>query len=120
MECMTSFNKKYYLQATTWRNKKQVCFLSSNKVGASYGMTVHRREKGKNTRTEIAAPQAQQDYVKYFNVVDHNDCDIADYTTSIHTNRYYLHIFGWVLDRVIHVMYVVVCYMAESGIQKDE
>jgi hypothetical protein len=93
--------------------------LSSNKVGASYGMMVHRREKGKNTRTEIAAPQALQDYVKYFNIVDHNDCDIADYTTSIRTNRYYLRIFGWVLDWIIHVMYVVVCYMAESGIPKD-
>jgi hypothetical protein len=46
MECMTTFNIIYYLQATTWREKKQVCFLSSNKVGASYGMMVHRREKG--------------------------------------------------------------------------
>ncbi len=116
MECTATIKKKYYLQATTWHKKKQVCFLSSNKVGASYGMTVHRREKGKNTVAEIAAPQAQQDYVKYFNAVDRNDCDSADYFTSIHTNHYYLRIFGWILDRVIHVMYVVVCYMAESGI----
>jgi hypothetical protein len=81
---------------------------------------LQRREKRKNTSTEIAAPQAQQDYVKYFNVVDRNDCDIADYSTSIRTNRYYLCIFGWILDRVIHMMYVVVCYMAKSGIQKDK
>jgi hypothetical protein len=67
-------------------------------------MTVNRREKGKNTSTEIAAPRAQQDYVKYFNAVDRNDHDSADYSTSICTNHYYLLIFGWILDRVIHAM----------------
>ncbi len=94
--------------------------MSSNKVGASFGSTVHRRERGKNTSTEIEAPRAQQDYVKYFNAVDHNDHDSADYLTSIRTNRYYLRIFGWILDRVLHVMYVVVSYLAHSGIQNDE
>jgi hypothetical protein len=120
LECTANQNKTYYLQATTWRDKTQVCFLSSNKVGASYGSTVHRRERGKNTSTEIEAPRAQQDYVKYFNAVDRNNCDSADYSTSIRTNRYYLRIFGWILDRVLHVMYVVVSYLAHSGIQNDE
>ena len=49
-----------------------------------------------------------------------NDPDSADYSTSICTIGYYLHIFGWILNWVIHVIYVVVCYMANSGIQKDK
>ncbi len=32
MECMAQGNKKYFLQATTWGDKKQVCFLSSIKL----------------------------------------------------------------------------------------
>jgi hypothetical protein len=69
-----------------------------NKVGASYGTMVHGRGRGKSTSTEIAVPQAQQDYVKYFNAVDCNDCDSADYLTSICTTLYYLQNFGWILD----------------------
>jgi hypothetical protein len=43
LECFARGNKQYYIQATTWHDKKQVTFLSSNKVGASYGQMVHRR-----------------------------------------------------------------------------
>ena len=108
--------KKFYLQATTWRDKKQVCFLSNNVVGPSDGMTVCRAKKGANEKEVIAAPQAQQDYVRYFNAVDRNDRDSADYSTSVRTSRYYLRIFNWVLDRVVHTVYVVVCYLAKSDI----
>jgi hypothetical protein len=53
----------YYLQCTTWKDKKQVSFLSNNKVGRSDGMTVQRRVRGKRTRDTVAAPRAQADYV---------------------------------------------------------
>ncbi len=58
--------------------------------------------------------------MKYFNVVDHNDQDSADYLTPIRTNRYYLCIFCWILDWVNHVLYVVVCYLANSGIRESK
>ena len=48
--------------------------------------------------------------------VDRNDRDSADYSTSIRTNRYYLRIFCWALDRVIHCLYHVVCWMAIRGL----
>ena len=32
------------------------------------------------------------------------------------TIRYYLRIFFWQLDRVVHTCYVVVCYLAAAGI----
>ena len=38
--------KEYYIQNTTWRDKKQVCFLSSNEVGFSNGLSVQRHVKG--------------------------------------------------------------------------
>ena len=81
---------------------------------------VHQRERGSNVSRLIDATRAQQDYMKYFNAVDRNDRDSADYLTSICTNRYYLRIFCWILDRVNHVLYVVVCYLANSGIRESK
>ena len=110
----------YYLQCTTWKDKKQVSFLSNNKVGRSDGMTVQRRIRGKRTRDTVAAPRAQADYVANYNAVDRNDRDSADYSTTIRTNRYYLRIFCWALDRVIHAAYVVVCFLIKSDIGQKE
>ena len=45
---------------------------------------------------------------------------LADYSTSIRTNRYYLRIFCWGLDRVVHAVYVVVCFLAKAGVGKCE
>ena len=42
--------------------------------------------------------------------IDRNDRDSADYLVSIRTNRYYLRICAWALDRVIHCLYQIVCY----------
>lgn len=41
--------------------------------------------------------------------MDQNDWDSSDYSTTIRTNRYYLQIFCWALDRIIHVLYVIDC-----------
>jgi hypothetical protein len=79
---------------------------------------VRRRERDSNASRLINAPRAQQDYIKYFNTVDRNGRDSADYSTSICTNRYYLRIFCWILDRVNHVLFVVECYLANSGIRE--
>jgi len=40
--------KAYYIQCTTWRDKKQVYFLHNFDVGASVGLSVMRHVKGKN------------------------------------------------------------------------
>eukprot|EP00956_Cyclotella_meneghiniana_P022021 scaffold40902_cov50-Cyclotella_meneghiniana.AAC.1 len=67
LELKTPSGKKYYIQATTWRDKKQVCFLSSNEVGFSDGMSVKRHTKKRAQRDTIEAPRAQQDYSRFFN-----------------------------------------------------
>ncbi len=38
--------KTHYIQCTTWRDKKQVMFLSNNRIGATDGLTVKRRIRG--------------------------------------------------------------------------
>ena len=42
------------------------------------------------------------------NGVDHKDRDTADWTVSLKSNRFYLRIFYWLLDSVLHAMYTVV------------
>ena len=51
MKTMTG--KSYYLQCTTWRNKKQVCVLHNSKVGYSDGLSVKRHVKGKKGRVKL-------------------------------------------------------------------
>jgi hypothetical protein len=110
-----STQHEYYVQCTTWKDKKQVMFLSSNKVGRSVEYIVRRQVKGKNHPDKIPGPRVQAEYVENFNVVDRNDRNSANYSTTIHTNRYYTRIFCWALDRVIHAVYVIVCNLSKAG-----
>jgi len=100
--------------------KHATSFLSNNKVARSDDLTVQRRVRGKRTHDTIVAPQAQADYVANNNAVDRNDRDSADYSTTIRMNRYYLRIFCWALDRVIHAVYVVVCFLIKTDIGQKQ
>ena len=84
--------------------------MHNSKVGYSDGLSVKRHVKGKKGRVTIDGPKAQAEYVKYFNAVDRNDRDSADYLTSICTQRYYIYIMCWVLDRVVHTCFAVAIY----------
>ena len=110
----------YYIQATTWRDKKQVCFISSSHAAFSNGLSVKRHVRGKRDREIIDGVRAQLEYTKWMNAVDRNDRDSADYSTSIRSNRYYLRIFCWALDRVVHCLYCVICWCATNGIGPKE
>jgi hypothetical protein len=105
----------YYVQCTMWKDKKQVMFLFSNKVGHSVGHTVSRRVKGKKHPDKIPGLRVHADYVENFNALDRNDRDSANYSTTICTNCYYIQIFCWALDRVIHAVYVIVCNLSKAG-----
>ena len=112
--------RNYYIQCTTWRDKNQVMFLSSKKVGASHGLTVKRRVCEKWEQLTVPEPRAHADYVESMNGVDRNGRASAYYLTSIRTNCYYLRIFCWVLDRVVHAVYVILCFLAKGGVGKKE
>ena len=105
-------NKKelYYIQCTTWKDKKQVTFLHTHLVKHDGDTTVKRHVKGKRQRIKLNAPPIQPEYVKYFNAVDVNDHDSADYSVSIRTNRWYFRVFLWLVDRVVFSCYLIVCY----------
>ncbi len=124
VEQKTKTGKKFWIQASTWQDKKQVLFIHTNKVGLSKteqtSHQVRRSVKGKKRRIILNAPQSQKDYAANFNAVDRNDRDSADYTTSISTHRWYLHLFCWVLDCVVHVVYVVVCYLYKDSVGAKE
>ena len=119
IEMKSTTGKKYCIQCTTWRDKKQVMFLHSHLVGSSTNATVRRHVKGKKQKVEIGAPTSQIDYVGNYNAVDRQDRDSADYTTSIKTVRYYIRIFCWMLDRVVHAIYVIVCHLTSEGNRPD-
>ena len=76
----------HYIQCNTWRDKKQVCFLSSNNVIKGKSWTWYQQE---SLFTE--------------GLCDKNDRDSANWLTSMHQHQllYYLRIFCWVLDRVV-------------------
>ena len=115
----TASKTTYYVKATSWRDKKQVDFLDSHNISRSTKATVKRHVRGKQTRDVITAPQSQVDYAEHFNGVDRNDRDSADYSTSIRTTRYYLRIFCWAKDRVLHACSVIVRWLADAGIGQE-
>jgi hypothetical protein len=86
------------------------------KIGASTGHFVQCSGRGQQGRSTFAEPNAQRDYAKHFNAVDRNDRDLADYTASLRTNRWYLRVFFWLLDRVVHQLYVTLIYCVRNGI----
>ena len=69
--------------------------MHSHLVQNSGNVIIKRHVKNKRNRVNIDAPAIQQNYVKYVNAVDVNDHDIADYSVSIRTNRWYLRVFLW-------------------------
>ena len=48
--------------------------------------------------------------------IANNNRDSADYTTSMRTDRWYLCIFFWLLNRVVHQLYVTMIYCGKYEI----
>jgi hypothetical protein len=59
---------------------------------------------------------AQGNYAEHFHAVDRSDRESADYTASIHTNRWYTRVFFWTVDRVIYCLFVVVVFCAKDNV----
>ena len=91
--------------------------MSSHEVGYTEVLTVKIHTKKNKKQDTIAGPHSQREYVKYFNDVGKNDHKSSFYSTTIQTIRYYLRIFCWELDRVVHSLFVVVCNLLQIGYQ---
>jgi hypothetical protein len=99
------------------KDKKQVGFLHTHLVRPGDGGFTRRGIKNKRRRLVIKCPPVRRDYAQFMSGVDRNDRESADYSTSIRTNRWYLRIFFWVLDRVIFSCYIIAVYLASSGLK---
>jgi hypothetical protein len=114
--CYESRIEKYCVQCTVWKDKKQVAFLHTHKVCSNTeGQVVFRREKGKRQRLELPCPPVQPDYAHHFNGVDIQDKDSANYPTTLKTNRWYMRIFFWCLDRIVFGVWLIVM---NCGVQR--
>ena len=51
-----------------------------------------------------------------FNAIALNDWDSADCTVSIRTNLWYLRVYFWIVDRVVHMLSVVVVFCEKSKV----
>ena len=107
--------RRYFIQCTTWKDKKQVMFLHTHLVGRSSGYSVRRHVRGNSKRIALSAPRIQADYAKHFNAVDRNDRDSADYSCSVRTSRWYLRIVFWLVDRVVFSCFIIVCALSEDN-----
>lgn len=73
LKVKTKKNHTYYVQATTWRDKKQVLFIHSHCIGRSSDLSVKRHVKEKKGRVTLQGTNS-----KHFNAVDRNDRDSSD------------------------------------------
>lgn len=103
-------NSTYNMQCTIWKDEKQVLFLHTNLVKGDGNTKVKRHVKGERKRVNLDALPIQPDCVQYYNAVDINDRDSVVYSCSVRKNMWYLRVFFWLLDRVVHC-----CYCYRSG-----
>ena len=61
------------------------------------------------------SPAVTPEYAAHYSGVDHKDRDTADWTVSVRGSRFYMRIFFWLKDSVIHAMYCIVKF---TGMQK--
>ena len=76
--------------------------------------------KGGQGRVEIHAPQCEIDHVDHFNAVDSNNRDISEFSTTNKNICLYLRIFCWMLDRLVHTLYVILVFLVVSGIWDND
>lgn len=95
-------HKKYYVQATTWKDCKQLMLLQATNIRSSRGLHNVRRSKRKRNGWEVFPwTLAQEDYAKNYAVVDQNSHDSADCSTSMRTNQFYFCILFLLFERVV-------------------
>jgi hypothetical protein len=83
VEQKTDTGKTYYVQCSTWKDKKQVMFVHTTDVGSSRGQhSVSHSGCGSKGQRILQATMAQGNYAEHFHTVDRNDRDSADYTVS--------------------------------------
>ena len=66
-------NPSFSVQATVWKDKKQVGLLHNNLVEPSVDVTVDRWSPSKHKIIPVKSPKTTKDYTGYYSGVDHKD-----------------------------------------------
>jgi hypothetical protein len=104
----------YMVQATVWKDKELVGFLHNHLVQDTKDHTVQQWSQAKKKRDAISSQEVTTNYSYHMNGVDHKDQDTADWTVSLKSNRFYLQIFYWLFDGVLHAMYSIIKVVASN------
>jgi hypothetical protein len=95
-----------------WKDKKLVGFLHNHLVANTEDHTVERWSPWKKKRKSNCSHEVVTDYSHHMNGVDDKDRDTADWTVLLKSNRFYLRIFYWLFDGVLHAMYSIIKVVA--------
>ena len=94
-------------------------FLHIHLVEPSKDNVITRHVHGNAQQIGIKGLSIQQDYTYYYNEVDHQHHDSSDNSLSIQTNRWYLNVFFWLMDRVLFSEFNIVKDLDESGTKPE-
>jgi hypothetical protein len=108
------------LHPSCYMARKKGCFISTTHVGFSNGYSVKRYLGGKQEREIIDSVRTQVEYMKWFNTIDRNNHDSADYLTTICTNCYYIRFFCCALYHVTQCKYTVLCWLVTNSMGRKE
>ena len=92
--------------------------ISSDRIGFRVEKRVLQKHSVKRwspadrKRMDVNSPAVTAEYAAHYSGVDHKDRDTADWTVSVRGSRFYMRIFFWLLDSVIHAMYCIVKYVS--------
>ena len=75
--------------------------------------------RDKKNRAEIVCPPVVKDYAINMNGFDESDRDGRGSSLTIRSNRWYLQIWFWTIEQVVQCAYIIVCYIAKSGLRDD-
>jgi hypothetical protein len=71
--------KEVYIQATSWKDHKQVMIINTTNIGSSFGKySVHRSKRGHWGRQVFLVPLSELDYMENYAAVDQNNHDSSD------------------------------------------
>ena len=96
------------VQAKAWKDKKLVGFLHNHLAEDTSDHTAKQWLPRKKWKKSIPRHGVTADCSHHMNGVDHKDRDTADWTVSLKSNRFYMRIFYWLFDGVLHAMYTII------------
>ena len=108
----------FTLQATIWMDRKLVGFLHSAQVTRSDGFTVKRYNRKEKKRVDVPTPPVTGEYADCMGAVDMTDGDGANYSLSFRSNRWYLRLCAWTLERAVHCVYQVAIFLTNEAIER--